>query len=210
MKKKVLFLCTANSCRSQLAEGVANHFLGDRVEAFSAGTEASFVNPGAIAVLKEIGIDITLKIEPQAAYYGSAVFGKCDWLDSPLGMTDYGHRGTPDVLLAAPLTSRGSWNAAHFQNPEYDKLVAEFVAAVELTNQRKIAGRIEELLLDETPIIEGNETVLPRNAVFIIHPNTYTPLAGYHVLGDPLRVTADGCEVLISTERKLFETGGAA
>jgi len=59
MKKKVLFLCTANSCRSQMAEGIANHFLGDRLEAVSAGTEASFVNPRAIAVLKEIGVDIS-------------------------------------------------------------------------------------------------------------------------------------------------------
>jgi arsenate reductase len=59
LKKKVLFLCTANSCRSQMAEGIVNHFLGDRIEAFSAGTEASFVNPRAIAVLREIGIDIS-------------------------------------------------------------------------------------------------------------------------------------------------------
>ncbi len=59
LKKKVLFLCTANSCRSQMAEGIANHFLGDRIEAFSAGTDASFVNPRAIAVLREIGIDIS-------------------------------------------------------------------------------------------------------------------------------------------------------
>lgn len=59
MKKKVLFLCTANSCRSQMAEGIANHYLGERLEAVSAGTEASFVNPRAIAVLKEIGIDIS-------------------------------------------------------------------------------------------------------------------------------------------------------
>jgi arsenate reductase len=59
MKKKVLFLCTANSCRSQMAEGLANHFLGDRVAAVSAGTEASFVNPKAISVLQEIGIDIS-------------------------------------------------------------------------------------------------------------------------------------------------------
>ena len=60
MKKRVLFLCTANSCRSQMAEGIANHFLGDRLEAVSAGTEASYVNPRAIEVLKEIGIDISL------------------------------------------------------------------------------------------------------------------------------------------------------
>jgi len=59
VKKKVLFLCTANSCRSQMAEGIVNHFLGDRLEAVSAGTEASFVNPRAIAVLREIGVDIS-------------------------------------------------------------------------------------------------------------------------------------------------------
>ncbi len=42
-----------------MAEGIANHFFGDRVEAFSAGTQPSFVNPTAVAVLKEIGIDIS-------------------------------------------------------------------------------------------------------------------------------------------------------
>ncbi len=72
----------------------------------------------------------------------------------------------------------------------------------------RVRGHGHGLHIDETPIIEGNETELPENAVFIIHPNTYTPIAGYHVLGDPVRVTRDGAEVLISTERKLFE--GAA
>jgi arsenate reductase len=59
MKKKVLFLCTHNSCRSQMAEGLVNHFLGDRFEAYSAGTEATRVNPQAIRVLAELGIDIS-------------------------------------------------------------------------------------------------------------------------------------------------------
>lgn len=59
MKKKVLFLCTHNSCRSQMAEGIVNHFLGQRFQAFSAGTEATSVNPRAIAIMAEIGIDIT-------------------------------------------------------------------------------------------------------------------------------------------------------
>ncbi|MBU5611371.1 arsenate reductase ArsC [Geomonas azotofigens] len=58
-KKKILFLCTHNSCRSQMAEGLANHLLGDRFEARSAGTEATRVNPLAIKVLAEIGIDIS-------------------------------------------------------------------------------------------------------------------------------------------------------
>ena len=102
---------------------------------------------------KEIGVDVSLKIETQSAYYGDAVFGKSDWLDSPFGMTDYGHRGTPDVLLTATLTSQGSWNAAHFRNPTYDKLVSDFVAAIDLSSQRAIAGKIETLLLDETPIV---------------------------------------------------------
>jgi arsenate reductase (thioredoxin) len=59
VKKKVLFLCTHNSCRSQMAEGLVNHDLGDRIEAFSAGTEATRVNPLAAKVMEEIGIDLS-------------------------------------------------------------------------------------------------------------------------------------------------------
>lgn len=58
MKKKVLFLCTENSARSQMAEAIANHRLGDRWEAVSAGTRpAGFVHPMAVRVLREIGIE---------------------------------------------------------------------------------------------------------------------------------------------------------
>src|SRR6185369_3632594 len=59
MKQRVLFLCTHNSCRSQMAEGLVNHFLGDRFQAYSAGTEKTRVNPLAIRVLAELGIDIS-------------------------------------------------------------------------------------------------------------------------------------------------------
>ncbi|BDV44522.1 arsenate reductase [Geotalea uraniireducens] len=58
MKKRVLFLCTANSCRSQMAEGLINHYIGDRFSASSAGTRATAVNPRAIRVMRELGIDI--------------------------------------------------------------------------------------------------------------------------------------------------------
>ena len=54
-----MFLCTHNSCRSQMAEGMVNHYLGDRFQAFSAGTEATRVNPLASQVLAELGIDIS-------------------------------------------------------------------------------------------------------------------------------------------------------
>ncbi|NTV29074.1 MAG: arsenate reductase ArsC [Candidatus Omnitrophica bacterium] len=59
MKKKVLVLCTGNSCRSQMAEGALRHFRGDDFEVFSAGTKPSRVNPLAIKVMQEIGIDIS-------------------------------------------------------------------------------------------------------------------------------------------------------
>lgn len=59
MKKKVLFLCTENSCRSQMAEGILRHLMGDRFEVKSAGTRPSVVNPVAIKVMAEIGIDIS-------------------------------------------------------------------------------------------------------------------------------------------------------
>ena len=58
-KKKVLFICTHNSARSQMAEGYMNAKYGDRYEVFSGGTEVTQVHPMAIAVMKEIGIDIS-------------------------------------------------------------------------------------------------------------------------------------------------------
>ncbi len=57
--KKVLFLCTENACRSQMAEALTNKLLAGKVEAHSAGTRPSAVNPFAVESLKEIGIDIS-------------------------------------------------------------------------------------------------------------------------------------------------------
>lgn len=58
-KKKVLFICTHNSARSQMAEGLLNNLYGDRYEARSAGTEPTKVSPYAVRVMDEIGIDIS-------------------------------------------------------------------------------------------------------------------------------------------------------
>lgn len=56
---RVLFLCTGNSCRSQMAEGWARHLLGDRLQAHSAGTAPTVVNPLAVQVMREVGVDIS-------------------------------------------------------------------------------------------------------------------------------------------------------
>jgi arsenate reductase len=57
--KKVLVLCTGNSCRSQIAEGYLRYFAGNKAEIYSAGVETHGVNPRAIATMKEVGIDIS-------------------------------------------------------------------------------------------------------------------------------------------------------
>lgn len=58
-KLKILFLCTGNSCRSQMAEGWAGHLKGDVMDAYSAGIEAHGLNPNAVKVMAEAGVDIS-------------------------------------------------------------------------------------------------------------------------------------------------------
>jgi arsenate reductase (thioredoxin) len=58
-KKRILFLCTGNSCRSQMAEGLTRFLKGDSLEVYSAGTNPQTLNPDAVQVMKEIGIDIS-------------------------------------------------------------------------------------------------------------------------------------------------------
>jgi arsenate reductase len=60
MKKKALFICTHNSARSQMAEGLLRSLAGDRYEVFSAGTEPGAIHPYAVRVMAEIGEDISL------------------------------------------------------------------------------------------------------------------------------------------------------
>lgn len=59
MSKKILVICTGNSCRSQMAEGYLRHFANENAEVYSAGVETHGVNPIAIAIMREDGIDIS-------------------------------------------------------------------------------------------------------------------------------------------------------
>ena len=105
------------------------------------------------AAVKEIGGTIDLNVLDQGAYYSDGVYGKSPWLDSVMGITDYGHRGVPNVYLSAPLRSDGTWNSAHYKNPAYDKLVTAYIAALDLEAQKKVSGQIQKMLLDDTPVI---------------------------------------------------------
>ena len=74
MKLKVLFLCTGNSCRSQMAEGWARHLKGNEIEAHSAGIEKHGMNPHAVKVMAEAGVDITGQHSKTVAELGPVQF----------------------------------------------------------------------------------------------------------------------------------------
>ena len=73
-KLKVLFLCTGNSCRSQMAEGWARHLLGDRVEPYSAGIMANGLHPDAVRVMAEAGVDISAQTSDELGKYADTGF----------------------------------------------------------------------------------------------------------------------------------------
>jgi len=73
-KMKVLFLCTGNSCRSQMAEGWARHLRGDLLEPYSAGIEKHGMNPHAMAVMKEAGVDLSNQSSKTVAELGPVRF----------------------------------------------------------------------------------------------------------------------------------------
>jgi peptide/nickel transport system substrate-binding protein len=101
----------------------------------------------------KIGVHINLNVETQSAYYGKATYGNSDWLDGAMSLVDYNDRGVPNVYLEAAYEKSGPWDAARYNNPQFDALVKQFVAAVDLQTQRELAGKIQRLLLDETSIV---------------------------------------------------------
>jgi arsenate reductase (thioredoxin) len=82
VKKRVLILCTENSARSQMAEGLLRHLAGDRFDVFSAGTRPVGLNPNAVKAMAEIGVDIashrSKSVEEFAGQQFDSVFTVCD------------------------------------------------------------------------------------------------------------------------------------
>src|ERR1700730_11527702 len=82
-RRRVLFLCTHNSARSQIAEGWLRHLAGDRFEAHSAGSEATLVRPFAIRAMAEAGVDISRQrsktLDEYRGHPFDYVITVCDW-----------------------------------------------------------------------------------------------------------------------------------
>lgn len=95
----------------------------------------------------QIGVTLEVGVYDTGTYYGDY------WLaaQGSMGIVNYGHRGVPHVYLAAPLLSTGTWNASHYNNPDYDALFAQFNAELDVDAQKTLAGQIETLLNDDVP-----------------------------------------------------------
>ena len=75
-KTKVLFLCTGNSARSQMAEALLRHYAGDRFDVYSAGLEPKGINPYTVRVMQEIGLDLAFQYSKDVTeYLGRVNFG---------------------------------------------------------------------------------------------------------------------------------------
>lgn len=114
--KKVLVLCTGNSCRSQMAEGYLKHFAGDKAEIYSAGVETHGVNPSAIEAMKADGIDISGQTSNHVDEYKDVQFDyvitvcdnakeRCPYV--PSSRAKYIHHNFPDPYGQAQLAFEG-------------------------------------------------------------------------------------------------------
>ena len=142
---RILFLCTGNSCRSQMAEGFARHLAGDRAEIVSAGIEAHGKNPRAIAAMAEVGIDISAQ---ESTRLSDEMLDGCDLVVTVCGHADE-HCPVlpPDVRrvhwpLPDPAKARGS-----------EEQIRDQFRAV----RDDIAQRVRELIEQPTQSRERND-----------------------------------------------------
>jgi len=128
---KVMFLCTGNSCRSQMAEGFARHYGKGLIEAYSAGTKPSFVHPMAILVMAEEGIDISSQ---QSKGIDIALLNQMDVIITLCGDAEESCPMTP------PHIKRMHW-------PVFDPAKLEGSKETVMDGFRKARDKIKELVL---------------------------------------------------------------
>jgi arsenate reductase len=137
-RSRVLFLCTHNSARSQMAEGLLRHLVGDRFEAYSAGTEATHVRPLAVRAMDEIGIDISGQESKTLNRYLGEPF------DYVITVCDEANEACPFFPGAK---NRLHWS---FEDPAQATGSEEERLGVFRTARDKIRERIEQELVNET------------------------------------------------------------
>jgi arsenate reductase len=117
-KLKVLFLCTGNSCRSQMAEGLLRNAASDIFEVYSAGTKPKEVHPITISVMGEIGIDISKQRSKDISEY----LDKTDF-DYVITLCDKAKQTCPNILIENSKTEHWSFeDPAAFQGSEKKKI----------------------------------------------------------------------------------------
>ncbi|WP_183344154.1 ABC transporter substrate-binding protein [Conexibacter arvalis] len=122
------------------------------VTVWNTGVNAAYAQLAQNAA-RAAGIRLRLTMQDTATFLGTGDFGSSPQLDVISGIGDWGSRGIPNAYLAAQLSPSGVRNAAHWRNDEYARLLRTYVAESDLQAQRRTAGRIQELLLEETPVI---------------------------------------------------------
>jgi arsenate reductase len=146
-KKRVLFLCTGNSARSQMAEGLVNHFLGHRWEAYSAGTvPTGHVHPLAVQTMTELGIDISHQRSKSVDELRDAEF------DSVITLCDQAARNCPLWL--------GPGRVKHMGFPDPAAAIGSEAERVKVFRQVRDGLRLEVLrYLEEMEDSEKDSTV---------------------------------------------------
>ena len=131
---KILFLCTGNSCRSQMAEGWARALKGDILEAYSAGIETHGLNPNAVKVMAEAGVDISNHKSENATVYKDVVF------DYVVTVCGHAHENCPVYLGKSKVVHVG------FQDPPK---MAEAVEGEEnkLDCYREVRDQIRDFIM---------------------------------------------------------------
>ena len=112
------------------------------------------------AYAREAGIDVGLEVMDVSKYYDSEPAGAdyastTPWLNRPFTLTEYGARGVPNVYITRAYMSGGigDWNASHYNNPKFDALAKTYLAAAEVTAQRKATKGMAGILLRDTPVV---------------------------------------------------------
>ncbi len=141
MKKKLLFLCTGNSCRSQMAEGYGKLFLGDMVDVYSAGTEKHGLNPYMLKVMEEDGVNMS-------GHYSKTLneLGDIDF-DFVITLCGDAHENCPAYLKKAFVFHKGFKDPAKAEG-NIEEILSEF---------RKVRDLIKNFVKGELRMIIQEE-----------------------------------------------------